>query len=135
MVRTLSRRGVRNIVLIGEIEVGKTAMLHALAQFIANQRGIPKPLAGKRLAYFDLDSVARKFTESEYGINDEFRDVFEAVADEATGNLIFCFEHTEPYFDIARSGNPGSVSSAFRRTRHRQEPLRKRPRTCLNPTR
>lgn len=49
----LSRRSKNNPILIGEAGVGKTAIVHGLAQRLAN-RAVPEHLAGRRLVALDL---------------------------------------------------------------------------------
>ncbi|MCX6012830.1 MAG: ATP-dependent Clp protease ATP-binding subunit [Chloroflexi bacterium] len=56
LTQILSRRTKNNPVLIGEPGVGKTAIVEALAQRIANEN-VPETLLGKRLVTLDMGSV------------------------------------------------------------------------------
>ncbi len=57
VVRILSRKTKNNPVLIGEPGVGKTAVVEALAQRIADDKGIPQALKNKKIFSLDMGAL------------------------------------------------------------------------------
>ncbi|GAA1693851.1 hypothetical protein GCM10009830_47080 [Glycomyces endophyticus] len=85
ILRALSRRKRRHLLLVGEPGVGKTALLHAIAQFLHDDRGVPKSLRDTRVAIVDL-SLASKVAAV-------FRDQMDELAGElVSGIREFAFE-------------------------------------------
>lgn len=76
IMRTLSRRRRRQLLLIGEAEVGKTALLHALAQAISDGRGVPARLAGRTVALLDIGVLGRLIETAEGGRDAALEEMF-----------------------------------------------------------
>jgi ATP-dependent Clp protease ATP-binding subunit ClpC len=74
ILRALSRRKRRHLLLVGESGVGKTALLHAVTQILYEGRGVPKSLIGTRVGIVDLaltSKIAAVFKEEISAISDE----------------------------------------------------------------
>ena len=106
IIQILSRRTKNNPCLIGEPGVGKTAIVEAIAQRIANGT-VPKTMAGKRLISLDLSGAV---AGSKY--RGEFEERLKKIMDEveSSGNVILFID--EIHTIIGAGGAEGSMDAS-----------------------
>lgn len=106
IIQILSRRTKNNPCLIGEPGVGKTAIVEAIAQRIANET-VPKTMMGKRLISLDLSGAV---AGSKY--RGEFEERLKKIMDEveSSGNVILFID--EIHTIIGAGGAEGSMDAS-----------------------
>ena len=106
VTQILSRRTKNNPVLIGEPGVGKTAIVEALAQRIANN-DVPKTLQGKRLVTLDMGALV---AGTKY--RGEFEERLKKVIDEirSSGNCMLFID--EIHTMVGAGAAEGAVDAA-----------------------
>ncbi|MDA1228658.1 MAG: ATP-dependent Clp protease ATP-binding subunit [Chloroflexi bacterium] len=106
VTQILSRRTKNNPVLIGEPGVGKTAIVEALAQQIANN-DVPSTLQGKRLVTLDMGALV---AGTKY--RGEFEERLKKVVDEirSSGNCVLFID--EIHTMIGAGAAEGAVDAA-----------------------
>ncbi|MCH9039061.1 MAG: ATP-dependent Clp protease ATP-binding subunit [Chloroflexi bacterium] len=106
VTQILSRRTKNNPVLIGEPGVGKTAIVEALAQQIANN-DVPSTLQGKRLVTLDMGALV---AGTKY--RGEFEERLKKVVDEirASGNCVLFID--EIHTMVGAGAAEGAVDAA-----------------------
>jgi ATP-dependent Clp protease ATP-binding subunit ClpC len=115
IMRTLSRRRRRQLLLVGESEVGKTSLLHALAQTISDERGVPAHLAGRSVTLLDIGVLGRLIQAADGGPDAALEELFGDMDDVAIEAMrlnrdwaeqepmpIFCIDRVEALSDFAR---------------------------------
>ena len=106
VTQILSRRTKNNPVLIGEPGVGKTAIVEALAQLIANN-DVPSTLQGKRLVTLDMGALV---AGTKY--RGEFEERLKKVVDEirTSGNCVLFID--EIHTMVGAGAAEGAVDAA-----------------------
>ena len=106
VVTVLSRRTKSNPVLIGEVGVGKTAIVEGLASRIANQ-DVPGNLIGKHIYQVDLSSVVAgtKF-------RGEFEERIKGIIDEAIADDTILLFIDEIHLLCGAGNSEGSMDAA-----------------------
>ena len=106
VTQILSRRTKNNPVLIGEPGVGKTAIVEALAQRIADNK-VPRTLEGKRLVTLDMGALV---AGTKY--RGEFEERLKKVVDEirASGNCVLFID--EIHTMVGAGAAEGAVDAA-----------------------
>lgn len=106
MMQILIRKTKNNPILLGEPGTGKTAVVEALAQLIANSNA-PKSLANKRVIALDMSAL---IAGAKY--RGEFEDRLKAVIDEVkkAGNIILFID--EIHTIVGAGASEGSMDAA-----------------------
>ena len=109
LIRILSRKRKNNPIIVGESGVGKTAIVEALAQKIADG-DVPEFLKGKSLISLNLNSIV---AGTKYrGEMEEKLDEILKTAEEK--NIILFIDELHTVVSAGNSENGGSVSSALK---------------------
>jgi ATP-dependent Clp protease ATP-binding subunit ClpC len=103
VIRVLCRRDRKNPLLVGEPEVGKTAIVHGLAQRIASG-SVPPPLENKRLLALDFAPLVAVVRDSKQ-LEDRVFPILKELAEAA--NLIIFLDDL-----FAKSGALGGLDAA-----------------------
>jgi len=106
VIQILSRRTKNNPVLMGQPGVGKTAIVEALAQRIANN-DIPEPLQGKRLVTLDMGALVAG-TKYRGEFEERLKKVIEEI--KSSGNCVLFID--EMHTIVGAGAAEGAVDAA-----------------------